>query len=433
MHSFSRTLRRLAAFALSLTAATAFAAAPITGVVTNKTTGKPSAGDDVTLLRLAQGMQESGHTKTDARGRFTLQVDDDGMHVIRVTHDKATYFHAMTPGSNTADIDVYDSAPAVEGVTNAVLEYHLEAANGELHAVEVLQVLNKSTPARTQFGPDGFQFYLPTNAVITRTGAITDQGMPIQTPAVPVGDPGHYKFLFPIRPGETQFGIIFTMPYSGSLKFAPKLASPVTTFAVLVPKSMKIVPSPGTPLQLSPDATNTSADTYIAQNVSPSQPLEFTVSGLGQLPRDADQGTQPSSGDASTIAATDNKLPGKGLDNPLDPNGDRDIWGKYKWWILTVLAFVLATAAGILLRKPAGPTEAYTQPTPPAAPPTQSNQLLASLKEEMFALETDRLQNRISDADYAAQKAALELVLRRALERTQPATLPSPASPSTLA
>jgi 5-hydroxyisourate hydrolase-like protein (transthyretin family) len=423
MPSLPCLIRRFAAFVLTLTAGAAFAAAPITGVVTNKTTGKPSAGDEVTLLRLAQGMQEAGHTKTDARGRFTLQVDDDGMHVIRVTHDKATYFHAMTPGSNTADIDVYDSAPAVDGVTDAVLEYHLEAANGELHAVEIMQILNKSTPARTQFGPDGFQFYLPPNAVITRTGAITDQGMPIQTAAVPVGDPGHFKFLFPIRPGETQFGIIFTLPYSGSLKLTPKLAMPVNTFAVLVPKSMKIVPGAGSPLQLAPpDSNNPNADTYIAQNVSPSQPLEFTVSGLGQLPRDAEQ--QPSN-DGSTVAATDNKMPGKGLDNPLDPNGERDVWGKYKLWILFGLAALLVIAAGFLLRKPA--TSVVALAAAPVEPATQSSRLLASLKEEMFSLETDRLQNRISDSDYAAQKAALELILRRALERSQPAS-PTPGT-----
>jgi hypothetical protein len=421
--------RRLAALALSLTAAAAFAAAPITGIVTNKTTGKPAAGDEVTLLRLAQGMQESSHTKTDARGHYKLDVPEDGMHVIRVTHDKATYFHAMQPGSNTADIDVYDSAPAVDGVTNSVLEYHFEAANGELHVVEVMQVINKSTPARTQFGPDGFQFFLPPNAVITRTGAITDQGMPIQTPAVPVGDPDHYKFLFPIRPGETQFGIIFTLPYSGSLKITPKIATPVTTLAVLVPKSMKIVPGPNSPLVLSTENPTPSADTYVAQNVSPSQPLEFTVSGLGELPRDTEQST---SNDGSTVAATDNKMPGKGLDNPLDPNGDRTLWGKYKWWILFVLGALFVVAAAFLLRKPATPLEASTpSPTPPADPQARSSQLLSSLKEEMFALETDRLQNRISEADYAAQKAALELILRRALQRTQPAPLQPP--PSTLA
>jgi len=431
MLSLSHLLRRLSVFALSLSAAAAFAAAPITGIVTNKTTGKPSAGDDVTLLRLAQGMQESSHTKTDSRGRFTLDVPEDGMHVIRVTHDKATYFHAMTPGATTADIDVYDTAPNLDGVTNAVLEYHLEASNGQLNVVEVLQVLNKSTPPRTQFGPDGFQFYLPANATITRTGAITDQGMPIQTSAVPIGDPGHYKFLFPIRPGETQFGIIFTLPYTGSLKLTPRLTAPVTTFAILVPKSMKITPGASSPLQLSPDPSTPSTDTYIAQNVSPSQPIEFTVSGLGELPRD-DQSAQPSSGDNST-AATDDKRPGKGLGNPLDPNGDRDVWGKYKWWILFGLAALLAIAAALMLRKPASSAEIATVTHPSAAlpvePSTQCSRLLASLKEEMFSLETDRLQNRISESDYAAQKAALELILRRALVRSQPAN--SPASPNT--
>ena len=42
----------------------------ITGTVTNKTTNKPAAGDDVVLIRLQQGMQEAAHTKTDAKGQF---------------------------------------------------------------------------------------------------------------------------------------------------------------------------------------------------------------------------------------------------------------------------------------------------------------------------------------------------------------------------
>jgi hypothetical protein len=234
----------------------------------------------------------------------------------------------------------------------------------------------------------------------------------------------------PIRPGETQFGIIYTLPYTGSLKFTPKISSSVATFAVLVPKSMKVVPGSGTPLQLSPDSSNPSADTYVAQNVSPAQSLEFTVSGLGELPRD-DQSTQPSSGDNSTTAATDNKMPGKGLDNPLDPNGDRSAWGKYKWWILFGLAAVLAIAAAFLLRKPADLAVATEAQPSAVQQPTQSGQLLSSLKDEMFALETDRLQNRISEGDYAAQKGALELVLRRALERSQPAAAPPVQPPST--
>ena len=39
------------------------------------------------------------------------------------------------------------------------------------------------------------------------------------------------------------------------------------------------------------------------------------------------------------------------------------------------------------------------------------------LKEELFGLETDRLQGHVSEADYAQSKAAIELILRRALQR----------------
>ena len=46
-----------------------------------------------------------------------------------------------------------------------------------------------------------------------------------------------------------------------------------------------------------------------------------------------------------------------------------------------------------------------------------SGSLLATLKEELFAVETDRLEGRLSDAEYAEQKAALEVVLKRALSR----------------
>ncbi len=55
-----------------------FAAAQnITGTVTNGTTGKPAAGDDVTLLSLSQGMQEIGNTKTDAQGHFSFPAPSD--------------------------------------------------------------------------------------------------------------------------------------------------------------------------------------------------------------------------------------------------------------------------------------------------------------------------------------------------------------------
>ena len=42
---------------------------------------------------------------------------------------------------------------------------------------------------------------------------------------------------------------------------------------------------------------------------------------------------------------------------------------------------------------------------------------LAALKEELFQLETERLEGKITDAEYAEHKSALEVLLKRALAR----------------
>jgi hypothetical protein len=412
------------------------AATPITGVVTNRTTNKPAAGDSVVLIRLAQGMQESTHTTTDARGHFTLDVPDEGLHLVRVTHDKATYFQPVQPGTTTADIDVYSSAPVVKGVTTEaiVLRVQTDATGANLNVVENIFIKNDSTPPTTQFSNEPFDFYLPEGAVVEGAAALAPGGMPLKVAPVPLGEQGKYTFLFPIRPGgnhETRFQLTYHMPYTGKLNFDAKISGPTGTVALMLPKSMNATPAAGSPF--GPVNDEVDAQTFVAQNVTPSQPLTIALAGKGELPRDtqnpnADQGTAgPGSGQGAdgTVAATDNKAPGKGLDNPLDPDGNRDPWGKYKWWILAGLALLLAVAAGILLRKPseadaaARTAEGVTPRTsaPAAAAPSQQQLLLQALKEEMFTLETERLQSQIPEAEYREQKAALELVLRRALAR----------------
>lgn len=435
----------LASLLLSLPA---LAAAPITGTVTDGTNGKPSAGDTVTLIQLQQSMQEATHTTTDARGRFTLQVPDEGMHLVRVTHQKANYFQPVQPGTNTIAVTVYDAAPAVEGVHTGVQELHIEATPTELHIVEVLQVLNESSPQRTQFGPNGYDFYLPKGALLGRTGALTQGGMPVQTPAVPLSDPGHFTFLFPIRPGETQFGISYTVPYTGKFTFTPRLTGPIKTFAILLPTTMTLTPGAGSTLQAQPPKGGTA--TYIAQDVSPNAAPQFTVSGTGTLPQpggdenaggpNASTANPSSNSDANAPQVSNSDLAGgRGLNNPLDASGDRDPWAKYKWWILAGLALLLAGAAGVFLRKPAGVVpapdagsvpNANTWPPPPVAAsraPASQDATLAALKEELFALETERLQRRISELEYRQAKDAIELILSRVLNRTAgPSTTVAP-------
>jgi hypothetical protein len=115
--------------------ATFAAAETLTGVVQNSTTGKPSAGDDVVLLTLSQGMNESGRTKTDAKGRFTFDIQDSGApHLVRVTHQGVNYFPAggpITPGATTTAIQVYDASKKLEGIVENVHLMRMQADGGQ--------------------------------------------------------------------------------------------------------------------------------------------------------------------------------------------------------------------------------------------------------------------------------------------------------------
>ena len=74
-------------FALSFLFAGALAqAATVTGNVTDKTTGKPAAGDTVVLVEPMSGMSEVGRTTTDSQGHYTLNLPGDSPHLVRVTH-----------------------------------------------------------------------------------------------------------------------------------------------------------------------------------------------------------------------------------------------------------------------------------------------------------------------------------------------------------
>jgi hypothetical protein len=258
-------------------------AATITGTVRNKTTNKPDAGDDVVLIALTQRMEEVAHTKTDAAGRYRIELPEAGMHLVRVDHQKAAYFAPVPSGTTQADVDIYDVDPKVEGVTTEADMRRVETDQQGLHIIESYFVSNQSSPPRTQFSSKAYEIYVPPDAQIEASVAMGPGGMPVASPPVPTGDKGHYSFVFPVRPGETRFQVTYHLPYSGSYTFRPRVSLPTANLAVALPKSMAFKAGNVAPFQsLSSDDPNT--QTFLAKNVQPAQSLAFTVSRLGPLP-----------------------------------------------------------------------------------------------------------------------------------------------------
>ncbi len=436
MRSFKSAL--LAAVFLVLLPSTLALAASVSGTVTNKTTGKPSAGDTVELVDVQAGMSAVTKATTDSNGRYTLNKPGNGPYLVRVTHQGSPYFIAA-PENGPGDIPVFDAAPNVSGVSIEADVLECETDNGQLRVNERYFVHNTSSPPRTLYNPaKGFEVVLPEGAVVDGTAARRPTGLPTSTSLKPSAQKNHYQFDFPIQPDEgdkdTLFQISYHVPYSGKFTFKPEMLLPAENLAFLLPKSITFSGPGFTSVQQDPGI-----QTLLAKNVHPGQELTATISGTGSMPRES-QGQQSAS-DNSQATGNAGQGPGGGIGEPINTP---DPLTKYKWWILAGLSLALAGAAGFLLRKPAGATStivaatAANQPSagprvpaahPPAplpstpayaqsAPGTSHNaSLLAVLKEEMFALESEKLSGTISATEYAEQKAALETVLKRALKR----------------
>lgn len=416
MHIKNKSIRLLVPALATLLTATCAHAATLTGTVTNGTTSKPSAGDEVILIKLAAGMEEAAHAKTDSQGKFNLSLsvdDENAPHLIRVIHQGVTYHQPAPPGTKSVDVKVYDAAKKVEGV-NAVADLmYLQAGKGDLAIMRLFAVDNTSQPPRTQMSDAAFEFNAPENAEIDEGQAQTAGGQWVNTTPVPQKIKGRYAFVFPLRPGQTQFRVTYHLSYSGKATVDPKEIYPLQHFVIIMPRTLGFTPSQSGVYQdkQPPDLQDAIAE--VASNTKPEQNLAFNVSGEGML---QDQDQNAANAPPSTGATADNR-PGGGLGKPGE---DPDPLDQYRWWLLGGLGAALAGGAVYITSHSKTQISAAVALTsaPRAAGSTgHSGALLNALKEELFQLEMEHKQGQMSDQEYATAKSALDQTLARAIKR----------------
>ena len=419
------------------------------GTVTNATTNKPAAGDSIELINIANGMDVASTTKADSSGKFKFTLSGPpAPHLVRATHQGVTYFQFAPPGTASVDLKVYDVAKKVEGLSLTADVLRFQANPTSLQGIRLFAVDNASSPPVTQMNYHNFEFYLPSGAKVESVQAKAPNGQPIAADAVPESEKNRYAIAFPLRPGETQFQLVFTLPYNGTAKIDPKPLYPAEHFVVVLPKSMHFAANDASQFKSMQDPNQADTIVQVAQQTHVGQALGFTISGTGTI---SDQPAQVASGAAGagaeeqTQAAPDNR-PGGGLGAPIDAP---DPLEKYRWPIIGAFVLLLAIggwivtkrqgavsagsggaarAAGPLAAPLTGPGAAAVSgiaksaarvPANPAsatAVPSKSAVLLEGLKEELFRLEVERKQGKISEADYEKAKAALDQTLERALK-----------------
>ena len=431
----------LISLVLILLLSTLAAAQTLTGTVKNSTTGKPSAGDDVVLLALSQGMEEAGRTKSDAKGNFSFKLDNaQGPHLVRVIHQEVTYHRMAPPGTTSVEVEVYDVGKKIDGIAVVADIMRVQVEQGQLEVMRAFAVENTSKPPRTQMNEHNLEFYVPEGAQIIEGSAMTANGQPINSAPVPEDDKKtRYAFLFPLRPGTTQFQVAYQLPYTGNANIDPKSIYPLQHFVAILPKSMQFSGAPGANYQPMNDPQQPDANVQVASGAKAGQSLAFKISGEGTLQSRQEGAGEPSEGGPQGGApggSAQESRPGGGLGPPIDAP---DPLQKYRWWILGGFAAALtvggvyiasrqqaANRAGRPIVKGRALEEAdedyaaaetpIRAPQPPA-PRSSSSMLLEGLKEELFQLEVEHKQGQISQQEYEKAKSALDQTLQRALKR----------------
>jgi hypothetical protein len=418
-------LRSIAAFLIGLS--TLASAQIITGTLTNRTTNKPAAGDEVVLLTLGQGMEEAGRTKADAKGSFTFNLADANTpHLLRAIHQNVTYHRMVPPGTTSVEVEVYDVSKKLDALNVTADVMRLQAQGNELRGVRLFSVNNNSSPPLTQMNDKNFEFYLPERAQIDTAMAKTAGGQPVNSAPVPQKEKDRYAFVFPLRPGETQFQVAFHLPYDGKARIDPRALYGAQHFVVMLPKTMQFAPDGGSGFQSMQDPRRSDALVQIASNTQPGQQLAFKISGTGTL---TDSGNEQLGGDQTTggaMAEGRDSRPGGGLGPPIDAP---DPLEKYRWYFLGGFATVLVGGAIYVARRSktvagrnfvAPDVEVpVSRSVPKPATAERPGLLLEALKEEMFQLELEHKQGHISQEEYVAAKAALDHTLERAVKRGQ--------------
>jgi len=187
------------------------------------------------------------------------------------------------------------------------------------------------------------------------------------------------------------------------------------------------------------DPNQGDSNVEVAQQTKPGQPLAFTLKGNGVITESPgetasgaaqQQDQQPQGRDSRS---SDNR-PGGGLGVPIDAP---DALQQYRWPIIGGFAVLLAIGGWMVTKRPPAASVAATSAAKPgiasgspsapprstaaapaaSAPAARSSMLLEALKEELFQLEVEKNQGKITPADYEKAKAALDQTLDRALKR----------------
>jgi hypothetical protein len=215
----------------------------VTGTVINRTTGLPQAGATVALNKLGQGgIELIDQAKSDAQGKFTINQEVQGPHVIRTVYEGVSYNHMLPPGTPTTGItvDVYNASKEPGGAKVGKHMILFEPSGGQVSVNETYLVTNTG---KTAWNSDAgtIRFFLPAGAKgKAQVQATAPGGMPIGAGVLQTSKPDVYAVDFAVKPGDTRFDVSYSLPYNSGEPLAGKVATKDENTYLIAPNGVTL-------------------------------------------------------------------------------------------------------------------------------------------------------------------------------------------------
>lgn len=240
-------------------------AVEIAGRVTNRTSGRPVAGQEVTLLALRGGMVALDSRDTDSNGRvrFVVAANPNENFLVRVAYRGVNYHQPAAPiGGDRIEVnvDVYDTTTSPAGIEHEAHHLFLDAHTGHVRITEVVLFNNRTEPPQS-YVPERSSdsllgFLVPADATEdVRAFVAGPGGMPLRQQPQPGEEPNTYTLDYPLRPGTTQIEFSYAVPlqnnaYEFSRRWdrgtpAPRIVTPLEGIRLSGPSISGVQDEPG--------------------------------------------------------------------------------------------------------------------------------------------------------------------------------------------
>ncbi len=226
-----------------LLASVPLAAASVSGVVINRSTGEPEPRVAITLISFAQGMDPIEEVYSGTDGAFELAKEVPGMGMLRTDHQGVTYSTMLAPQVDRSNvtIEIYNAVETPLTPIGRILI--LEPGGSEMVVNESYLYQNATNPPVTFRDAErgSLRFHLPEAAKgVVQVEASGPARTPLNAIAEQTQEPEIYKVDFPIKPGENRISLTYLVPQADRDTFTSRSLYPGLQTRIAVPAGVEV-------------------------------------------------------------------------------------------------------------------------------------------------------------------------------------------------